>query len=106
MTRSQTAFIRGVRQGRDDPQSFGCEYLGERGGEERVTIVDHEPQRLGAVTQVHGQVPGLLRAHAPVGCAVTPVRWSRRVPCSMNTSTYSRLSSTVSTTRKSQARIA
>jgi hypothetical protein len=68
--------------------------------------VDHEPQRLGAVTQVHGQVPGLLRAHAPVGCAVTPVRWSRRVPCSMNTSTYSRLSSTVSTTRKSQARIA
>jgi hypothetical protein len=38
--------------------------------------------------------------HAPVGCAVTPARCSLRVPCSMNTSTYSRLSSAVSTTRK------
>src|SRR6266545_2830664 len=38
-----------------------------------------------------------------VGCAVAPPRWSLRVPCSMNTSTYRRLSSTVSTTRKLQA---
>jgi hypothetical protein len=42
-------------------------------------------------------------AHAPVGRAITPATCSLRVPCSMNTSTYSRWSSTVSTTRKSQA---
>ena len=36
---------------------------------------------------------------------MTPPRCIRRVPCSMNTSTYSRLSSTVSTCRKSTARI-
>jgi hypothetical protein len=39
------------------------------------------------------------RAHAPVGCAVTPPRWSLRVPCSMNTTTYNRLSSTVTRPR-------
>ena len=42
---------------------------------------------------------------SPVGCAVTPPRCIRRVPCSMNTSTYMRFSSTVSTCRKSTARI-
>ena len=42
---------------------------------------------------------------SPVGCAVTPPRCIRRVPCSMNTSTYSLFSSTVSTCRKSTARI-
>ncbi len=35
--------------------------------------------------------------HAPVGCAVTPPRCIWRVPCSINTSTYSRASRTVST---------
>ena len=43
--------------------------------------------------------------HGPIGCEVTPPRDIRRVPCSMNTSTYSRLSSTVSTCRRSTARI-
>jgi hypothetical protein len=36
---------------------------------------------------------------------VTPPRCIRRVPCSMNTTTYMRFSSTVSTCRKSTARI-
>src|SRR5439155_13764673 len=41
--------------------------------------------------------------HWPVGCAVIPARWTRR-PCSSTTnSTYSRLSPTVSTVKKSQA---
>ena len=38
--------------------------------------------------------------HSPVGLAVTPPRCIRRVPCSMNTRTYSLFSSTVSTCRK------
>ena len=42
---------------------------------------------------------------SPVGLAVTPPRCIRRVPCSMKTSTYSLFSSTVSTCRKSTARI-
>ncbi len=43
--------------------------------------------------------------HSPVGLAVTPARCIRRVPCSMNTKTYSRFSSTVSAWKKSTARI-
>jgi hypothetical protein len=43
--------------------------------------------------------------HSPLGLAVTPPRCIRRVPCSMNTRTYSLLSSAVSTCRKSTARI-
>ena len=43
--------------------------------------------------------------HSPVGFAVTPPRCIRRVPCSINTRTYSLFSSTVSTCRKSTARI-
>jgi hypothetical protein len=39
------------------------------------------------------------------GFAVTPPRCIRRVPCSMNTRRYSRFSSTVSTCRKSTAKI-
>ncbi len=43
--------------------------------------------------------------HSPVGFAVTPPRCIRRVPCSMKTRMYSLFSSTVSTCRKSTARI-
>ena len=69
-------------------------------------IVNQEPHRAKAVIQVHGEVTGLLYRPCPVSRAVTPARCSLRVPCSMNTSTYKRLSSTVSTTRKSHAMIA
>jgi hypothetical protein len=43
--------------------------------------------------------------HAPVGCAVTPSRCTRRVPISITKNTYRRLRNTVSTCRKSHARI-
>ena len=43
--------------------------------------------------------------HSPVGWAVIPARWTRRVPCSMTNSTYTRWSDTVSTWKKSVARI-
>ena len=43
--------------------------------------------------------------HRPVGWAVTPAKCTRRLPSSMTNSTYSRRSQTVSTVKKSQARM-
>src|SRR5690348_1887044 len=88
------------RQGGDDPQSPGSEHLPERGGEERIAIMNQEPQRAEAVTPVHGEVAGLLRCPCPGRVRAHPARCSPRVPCSMNTSTCNRLSKTVSTMRK------
>jgi hypothetical protein len=45
--------------------SFGLEHLAERGGEDRVAVVDQEPQRAEAIPQVHGEVAGLLRRPRP-----------------------------------------
>jgi hypothetical protein len=51
----------------------------------------------------------LLRAcwvtHSPDGCGVIPAKCTRRVPCSMKNSTYRRFRNTVSTWKKSTARI-
>ena len=55
--------------------------------------------------RVRARLRACCTVQSPVGCAVTPPRCIRRVLCSMNTSTYSRFSSTVSTCRKSTARI-
>jgi hypothetical protein len=58
---SDDAFADGVhpwrlRQGSDDPQPFGFEHLRERSGEERIAIMNQEPQRVGTVAQVAGQI--------------------------------------------------
>ena len=50
-------------------------------------------------------MPAARSTRRPAGFAVTPPTCIRRVPCSMNTSTYMRFSSTVSTCRKSTAMI-
>ena len=55
--------------------------------------------------RVRARLRACCTVHSPVGLAVMPPRCIRRVPCSMNTSTYMRFSSTVSTCRKSTARI-
>jgi hypothetical protein len=55
--------------------------------------------------RVRARLRACCTVHSPVGFAVTPPRCIRRVPCSMNTSTYMRFSSTVSTCRKSTATI-
>jgi hypothetical protein len=55
--------------------------------------------------KVHQQVTGLLGHPLPRGCAVIPARCTRRVPCSMKNSTYRRRRNTVSTWKKSVARI-
>jgi hypothetical protein len=59
---------RSLRQGGDDPQAVSFEHLPERGREERIAVMNQEPQRTDAVAQVHGQVPGLL--YRPRPCRV------------------------------------
>jgi hypothetical protein len=56
-------------------------------------------------SRLRARLRACCTVHSPVGLEVTPPRYIRRVPCSMNTRTYSRLRSTVSTCRKSTARI-
>ncbi len=63
MTRSQTAFIRGVHG--SVVMTAGPEHLPERGREETIAIVNQKPQRVDAVVQVHGQVAGLLHRPRP-----------------------------------------
>ena len=57
------------------------------------------------VCQVHEQVAGLLGHHAPVGVAVTPRTWTRRLASSITNNTCRRLSGTVSTWNRSHATI-
>src|SRR6266487_3992290 len=65
------------------------------------------PRRLdsGAQDRGAGGLEDGIKGAGEVRSAVTPSRCIRRVLCSMNTSTYSRFSSTVSACRKSTARI-
>ena len=56
-------------------------------------------------SRLRARLRACCTAQSPAGCAVTPPRCIRRVPCSINTRTCSLLSSTVSTCRKSTATI-
>jgi hypothetical protein len=66
------------------------------GEKDNRTFSDRSPR-------VRARLRACCTVHSPVGFAVTPPRCIRRVPCSMNTRTYSLFSSTVSTCRKSTA---
>jgi hypothetical protein len=66
-----------------------------------IAITDQEPEPGGLLAEVHEQVTGLLSV--PVGCAVTPRTWTRRVWISITKNMYKRLRKTVSTCRKSHA---
>jgi hypothetical protein len=90
----------------DDPGAVGLEDGVERDGETRSAITDQEPNVLEPrAPRVSARLRACCTVQSPVGCAVMPPRRIRRVPCSMNTSTYRRLRSTVSTCRKSAASI-
>jgi hypothetical protein len=102
--RSAIAFARGDRS-LDDPRAVRSEYLVERSGELTVTVTDQELERTGALAELHEQVAGLLGGPGPAGCTVTPRMCTARVRISITNSTYRRWSSTVSTCRKSQARM-
>jgi hypothetical protein len=75
-------------------------------GELAVAVADQEPDDSGLLIERGGEVAGLLGdPQAPVGLAVTPARWTRRLCSWTKNSTYSRCRNTVSTVRKSQARM-
>lgn len=107
MTRSQMAFVRGVR-GKvlttRSPLALNTSSNAAVKIGSRSWITNRSLPMRSARSMARLRV--CCTAHAPVGCAVTPAKWSLRVPCSVNTSTYNRWSSTVSTTRKSHAMIA
>jgi hypothetical protein len=88
-----------------DPGPGGPEDSAERGSEVRSPIADEEPDIPEPAAQADSEVAGPLHRPAPAGHAVTPPRCIRRVPCPVNTSTYRRLNSTVSTCRKATATI-
>ena len=88
-----------------DPGAGGLDDGVGRGSEVRSAIADQEPDVPGPLAEGQSEVRACCTVQSPVGCAVTPPRCIRRLPCSMNTSTYMRVSSTVSTCRKSTARI-
>jgi hypothetical protein len=70
-----------------------------------VAVPDQEPEPGGPLAEVDEEVTGLLGGPAPVGCAVTPGMCARRVPVSITNKTCRRLRNTVSTCKKSHARI-
>jgi len=74
-------------------------------GELRIPIANKEAHSSAPLAQHEAQVAGLLGNPSPSGWAVTPAKWTRRVPSSMKNSTYRRRSHTVSTVKKSQATI-
>ena len=74
----------------DDPDIDRGEHGIEGGGELGVAVADEEPEAPIGFVEVHEQVAGLLGDHSPVGWAVTPRTWTRRVACSMTKNAYSR----------------
>src|ERR1017187_7540745 len=84
-----------------NPGAGGLEHGVERGREVRSAVAEQEPDVLEPLVEAEGRLRACCAVHSPVGCAVTPPRCIRRLPCAMNTRTYSRLSSTESTCRKS-----
>jgi hypothetical protein len=68
-----------------------------------VPVAEQEVQASSSLFQDQQEVAGLLGEQAPLGLAVTPARWTRRVSCSMKNSTYSRRSQIVSTAKTADA---
>jgi hypothetical protein len=83
--------------GAQDPGAICLEDSVEGLGEVRSAVADHELDALEAFAEAEGQIAAWCTVRSAVGFAVTPPRCIRRVPCSMNTRTSSRFSSTVST---------
>ena len=89
----------------DDPHPGRGEYGVERHGELGVPIPDQELHASACSPRCISRLRTCWATHSPVGCAVIPAGCTRRVPCSMKSSTYRRRKNTVSTWKKSVARI-
>ena len=91
--------------GAHDRGAGGLEDSVEGAAQVRSAVADQEPELLEPPVQVMARLRACWVAHSPVGWAVTPPKCIWRLPCSMNTRTYSLFRNTVSTCRKSTARI-
>jgi hypothetical protein len=60
-------------------------------------VADREPHILQPLAEGESEVAACCTVHSPVGCAVTPPRYIRRVPRSMNTGILRDASSSQST---------
>jgi hypothetical protein len=67
----------------DDGDVDGCEDGVEGRGELAVAIADEEPESPAGVVESMVRLRASWVSHAPVGCAVTPRMWTRRVVCSI-----------------------
>src|SRR5215813_6968652 len=92
-------------RGLDYPRAVAEKYVVECCGEPAVPITDQELEAASPLAEVHEQVSGLLGCPRARRRAVTPRMCTARVWISITNKTYRRWSSTVSTCRKSQARI-
>lgn len=92
-------------RGAQDADALTGEHGIEGVGEFAVSISDQERELGRAITEVHHEVARLLRNPAPFGFAVMSRRWTRRVARSTTNSTYNLWNSSVSTQKKSVARM-
>jgi hypothetical protein len=98
----------GVRRLNWRDQHLGAvraEHVVEPAAELRVTIANKETHPASSFLEDKQQVAACWVTQVPLGLAVTPARWTRRVSSSMKNSTYNRRTQTVSTVKKSQATI-
>src|SRR5215218_270875 len=70
-------------------------------GELRIPIANKEAHSSAPLASTRRRLRACWATQAPSGWAVTPAKWTRRVPSSMKNNTYRRRSQTVSTVKKS-----
>jgi hypothetical protein len=97
--------VRSPNRRADDLDGLAREEGIEGAREFGVAIVDQEPHRSLVVVEIHDQVARLCSIQAVSGLLVIAKYSIRRLPIEMKTSTYRRRSQTVSTVKKSHARI-
>jgi hypothetical protein len=88
-----------------DPDALGAEDGIEAVGELRVAVPDENLNLPMRSPRSMRRLRACWVTQAPVGLAVTPRMWTRRLATSITNSTYRRLSSTVSTWKRSHARM-
>ena len=71
----------------DDLDAFACEDSVEVAGELAVAVADQEAKRRGRSFSVQANWRACWVTQAPVGFAVQPAMWTRRLPSSMKKST-------------------
>jgi hypothetical protein len=97
--------VRRLDRRTDDLRSDRAPEVIEGPGELAVAVAEQEPDDSGLLIERRDEVAGLLRDPGAGGLAVTPARRTRRWCSWMKNSTYSRCTNSVSTVRKSQARM-